>query len=123
MGAVTIQQMADRVAQLLKLRLGVRGHGLEDRLARARRHLPRGVRAAGGRLASAAARAQNPKLLVQIDEQEVARDYDACLRYLMPLNRADRTRARVVGIALSILFSLLGVILLLVVVLRWRGLV
>ncbi len=121
MGAVTIQQMADRVGALLKLRLGVRGGDLTERMRRARRRLPRKVRIAGDRLAAAAARAQNPKLLLQIDDAEVASDYDTCLRHLNARGRGDRVRGRLVGSALGVVFSLAGVAFLLALVLKWRG--
>ena len=67
MSAVTIQQMADRVAQLLEERLGLGGRGLSVKLKRAGRTLPKKVRDSGRVLAQAAQKGQNPKLLGQID--------------------------------------------------------
>ncbi|MFD1809536.1 hypothetical protein ACFSHQ_19910 [Gemmobacter lanyuensis] len=60
MGAVTIQQMADRVAALLEDRLRIRGATLTDKARRARRQLPRRVRQAVDRLAAASEMARNP---------------------------------------------------------------
>ena len=54
MSALTIQQMADRVAQLLKERLGLGGKGLAAKMKRAGRLLPRKVRDAGKQLAVSA---------------------------------------------------------------------
>ena len=122
MGAVTIQQMADRIAALLEERLRIRGAGLGAKMRRAGRTLPRNVRQAGRRLAAAAAMAQNPKLLPQVDEGKVAADYDLCLRYLSGLSLWDRRKAVFVGTATSIIFILLAVALLTAGVLRWRGL-
>lgn len=123
MGAATIQQMADRIAALLEERLRVPGKGLSAKMRRAGRMLPRGVRHAGRRLAEAAAMAQNPKLLPQVDETRVAADYDLCLRHLSGLGLWDRRRAAVISAATQIAIILLAVALLTAGVLRWRGLI
>lgn len=121
MSAVTIQQMADRVAGLLEERLRIRGTGLEEKLRKAGRLLPRKVRSAAEFLAQAAASAQNPKLLLQIDNSAVAEAYDLCLRHLGGVDAGDRRRGLIVGVAASIAFSVLVVALLLGAVLYWRG--
>jgi hypothetical protein len=121
MGAVTIQQMADRIEALLEERLRIRGQGLAARLKAARRMLPRAVRDAGMRLALAAERAQHPRLLAQIDDARVAADYDLCLRHLSGLGRRDRRMAWLLDTAASVLVILLAVGLLMLGVLRWRG--
>ena len=72
MSAVTIQQMADRVAGLMEERLRIRGVGLAEKLRKGGRLLPRRVRVAAEFLAQAAAMAQNAKLLMQIDDGAVA---------------------------------------------------
>ncbi|NEX47061.1 hypothetical protein [Pseudotabrizicola algicola] len=82
MSAVTIQQMADRIAGLMEERLRIRGQGLSEKLRRGGRLLPRSVRAHARELADFAEKAKNPKLLVQIDQARVAACYDVCLRYL-----------------------------------------
>ena len=121
MGAVTIQQMADRVAALMQERLGLRGIGLAEKLRKGGRLLPRRVRAAADRLAEAAAMAQNPKLLLQVDEAMVAQNYDICIKHLGGMNAWSRRRAAMAGLAGSIAFSLLVVAALVVAVLVWRG--
>jgi hypothetical protein len=123
MGAATIQQMADRIAALLEERLRIPGKGLEAKLRSAGRILPRGIRQAGRRLAEAAAMAQNPKLLPQVDEGKVAADYDLCLRHLSGLSLWERRRTAVTATATSIIFILLAVALLTTGVLHWRGLI
>jgi hypothetical protein len=122
MGAATIQQMADRVAALLDERLGLHGGGLADRLRRGGRLLPRPVRAAAARLAEAAEMARNPRLLMQVDEARVAQDYDLCVRHLGAVDVAGRRRGVLLGIATSILTSLLVVALAALGFAYWRGL-
>lgn len=121
MSAISIQQMADRVAALMEERLGTGGKGLDAKLRKAGRSLPRKVRSAGEQLAQAAAMAQNPKLLLQIDHDAVAQAYDTCLRHLTAIPPGKRRMDRIVGIAASIAFSILVVAALLVAALRWRG--
>lgn len=121
MSAVTIQQMADRVATLMAERLHVKGSGLAEKLKKGGRLLPRKVRDAAGELAQAAQMSQNPKLLVQVNNQKVAEAYDVCVRHLNGLNRWQSRKGLLLGIASSVVFSLIVVGLLLLGVLVWRG--
>jgi hypothetical protein len=123
MSAVTIQQMADRVAALLQDRLGVKGKDLAEKLRRAGRRLPTAIRAEARYLDTAAAQAQNPRLMVQIDDARVAEAYDACVKYLNGVNRAARRRALLLNMLTSVAFSLFAVGLLLLAFLYWRGLI
>lgn len=120
MSAISIQQMADRVASLMEERMGARGKDLSAKLQRAGRRLPRKVRAAGEELAQAALMAQNPKLLLQIDHDTTSHAYDTCVRYLSTLARR-RWVDSAVAVAASIAFSVLAVVVILIAVLRWRG--
>ena len=121
MSAITIQQMADRVAGLLEERLQMRGVGLSEKLRKGGRTLPRRVRVAAEFLAQSAVVAQNAKLLMQIDNNAVAEAYDVCLRHLGGVDVGDRRRGAILGVAASVAFSVLMVALLFGAVLYWRG--
>ena len=123
MSAVTITQMADRVSALIEDRLGVRGRSLGDKLHKAGRRLPRRVREAARYLADAAEMAQNPKLLVRVDEGEVATAYDTCLRHLNTQNRGERRKTALLGALASAAFGVLVVTVLVIALAYWRGLV
>jgi hypothetical protein len=123
MSAISIQQMADRIASLMQDRLGARGTGLEAKLASCGRVLPRKVRHAAKAVAEAAAMAQNPKLLLQIDHATLAQNYDICLRHLMALKPYSGFWSGTLAVATSIAVSLLVLALLLIALLRWRGLI
>jgi hypothetical protein len=121
MGAATIQQMALRVAELMQEKLKIKGRTLDDKLRAAGRRLPKPVKEAAHQLALAAEQAKHPKLVMRIDEEIVAQNYDTCVRYLNGLDKWYRRREIMLSLTLSILLSLLGVVVLLLVVLRWRG--
>lgn len=121
MSAMTISQMAERVAVLMEERLGARGRGLDEKVRKAGRRLPRKVRDAAVALGDAALMAQNPKLLVRVDEGEVARNYDICVRHLTAIDRAGRRKTAVVNMIASAAFSLLLVLAAVVAYLVWRG--
>lgn len=121
MSAITILQMADRVAGLLEERLRIKGVGLAEKLGRGGRLLPRKVLVAAQFLAQSAAMAQNAKLLMQIDNNAVAEAYDICLRHLGAIDASHRRRGLILGVMASIAFSVLVVAMLLGVVLYWRG--
>lgn len=121
MGAITIQQMADRVAELLEERLGLKGDGLHAKLRKGGRMLPRKVLRAATDLADAAEQSYNAKLLMQIDEEAVATNYDICIKHLSGLNVWHRRKGVLLGVTTSVLFSLLVVAVLVLAVLFWRG--
>ncbi len=123
MSATTIQQMANRVAALMQDRLGIRGKDLSEKLRRAGRSLPAAIRAELRYLDTAAKQAQNPKLLVQIDDARVAEAYDACVKYLNEVGRAERRRTLLLNMLSSVAFSIFAVGVLLLAVLYWRGLI
>lgn len=121
MSAVTIQQMADRVAQLLEERLGLGGRDLSVRLKRAGRMLPKKVRDSGKVLAAAAHKAQNPKLLGQIDMGDVTEAYDVCVKHLIAIDPVGRRRDLFAGIIGSVGFGVLVLAVALFGFLAWRG--
>lgn len=121
MSAVTIQQMADQVANLLEERLHIKGKGLTEKLRKGGRLLPRKVRVAAEQLADAATRSQNPKLLLQINEAAVAGAYDICSKHLGKIDVADRRIGKVLRTASSMVISLTVVAAIVIGVLFWRG--
>jgi hypothetical protein len=121
MSAVTIQQMAERVSGLMEERLAVRGATLTDKLRKGGRLLPRRVRLAAGRLAKAGTYAQNPKLLLQVDEGEVSKDFDICVRHLTAINAGAGMRRMLGSMVTQVAFGLLVLGVAVIAVLKWRG--
>ncbi len=123
MSAVTIQQMVERVSALMEERLAVRGATLTDKLRKGGRLLPRKVRAAAMRLGVAGAHVQNPRLLLQIDEAVVSRDYDICVRHLTAVNAGAGMRRMLGSMVAQVAFGLLMLGVAVIAVLKWRGFV
>lgn len=121
MSAVTIQQMADRVAQLLEERLGLGGRDLSAKLKRGGRMLPKKVRDSGKLLAQSAQKGQNPKLLGQIDMGDVTEAYDVCVKHLIAINPVGRRRDMFAGMVGSVGFGVLILLVALFGFLAWRG--
>ncbi len=121
MSSVAIQQMADRVAQLLDERLGIKARDLASALRKGGRALPKRVREAAELLAASAAKAKNPKLIAKIDMGAVTEAYDACVRHLTtidPVGRRHDTFSDMVRfVGGGILLLTIGIIAVLV----WRG--
>lgn len=107
MSMVAIQQMADRVAQLLQEKLKLGGSDLQAKLRRGKRLLPRKVRDAAERLATAAEKSRNPKLMGQVDMGQVADAYDLCVRHLASIDPAERRRGTLVGMVESVRIGVL----------------
>lgn len=121
MSAVTIHQMAERVADMLEQRLGASGKDLTAKLRRVKRRLPRKVASAAQELADASERAKNPKLLVQINQTTVAENYDVCVRHLATVKAGGRARGLLISVAATLALGLLILAVVVIAVQRMRG--
>jgi hypothetical protein len=118
---MSIQQMSDRISDLLEERLGVGGKGLDRKLRRGGRFLPRPVRAAAMQLAEASAMAQNPTLRARVDHVQASTAYDLCLRHLNAQGMARGWRDIALSAARGAAFAVLVSASLFVAYLVWRG--
>ena len=121
MSSVAIQQMADRVAQLLEEKLGISGGDLAARLRKGGRLLPKRVREAAQLLSDSAEKAKNPKLLAQVDMGAVSAAYDACPKHLSTIDPAARRGDTLSGMVRIVGGGILLLTLGIIAVLVWRG--
>jgi hypothetical protein len=121
MGAASIQQMATRVAQLMEKRFGIRAATLQDALRKGGRKLPRKVLTAAKLLAQSEEQSKNAKLLIQLNEAEIAVAYDLCVSHLSKGSRRGDSRGRVISAAATLATIALVVSVALIALLRWRG--
>jgi len=118
-----LQARADRLARLIEEKLDVRGTGLEAKVHRAGRLLPRYVREDAGYIVRALQMSQTPKLARQVDERRLRRAFKSCERYLRAINEWERRWAITVSWLATNAFSFLAVVALIIGVLVWRGFV
>jgi len=122
MAEPTLQQMTAEIAELMRGRLGVRrGTGLEAKLRRAGRLLPRKVRRAAWALAEAERRAAHPKLMRQVDMAAMKAAHARVKAHLETIDPADRRWGTLLGILAPLAFNLLAIFAALVAWLSWSG--
>jgi len=113
----------DAASEKLRARIGVRGRSFAQRLRRAGRALPGPARQAGWRLVELQAMIAHPGMRRLVR----APDVDAALAelnmHLDKVNAGERRKDRLLGLAGGVVGNLLLLALLVIVVLRWRGLV
>ncbi len=117
----TTADLAEAVSLMLQQKLGVRGAGLEDKLARAGRRLPRRIRRRVAEIAEAEKREGNPKLARMTDPAALAQAFDEVEAHLNRIDVADRRWGAVLGMLGSVAISLLVVFAALVSYLVWQG--
>lgn len=117
----TTADLAEAVSLMLQQKLGVRGAGLEAKLARAGRRLPRRIRRRVAEIAEAEKREGNPKLARMTDPAALAQAFDEVEAHLNRIDVADRRRGAVLGMLGSVAISLLVVFAALVSYLVWHG--
>lgn len=117
-----LEARADRLAQLIEEKLDVRGNGLQAKIGRGGRKLPRAVREAGEQLLLAQRMAANPKLARQVDYPRIAAACDIAERTLGRIDPWERRKTIVVNWLAGNLFNLLVVLALVMVLIGWRGL-
>ncbi len=111
----------NRLAKLLEDRLDLRGDGLQAKLARAERRLPRHIRAELDAIVEAETLSAHPRLSRQIDHARLARRFDAVEHYLRNVSPWER-RGRLLQDWLA--GQAVNALLLAALVyglLRWRG--
>lgn len=121
MATTSVQQMADRAADLMEEHLKIRGKGLAEKLRRGGRLLPRKIRAQARLLAEAAEQARHPHLRLRIDMARTTEAYDSLCRHLTTLSRWERRRIAALNLLGGLAFNMLLLAALLIAVLLWRG--
>ncbi|WP_422828133.1 hypothetical protein [Thalassococcus sp. BH17M4-6] len=108
---------------MLESRFGARRGGLARRSGKVGRDLPRAVRHDLDRVSQAEIMLAHPKLALRVDQAAVLAAAERAEAHLTDVDARDRRRGRLLGMLGALVFNLLllGVILLLL--LRWRGLV
>lgn len=114
---------AEALSALLGERLGLRGPGVETRLARAGRKLPRRQRRDAREIAQVAGRIDHPRLARLHDPARLDAAFQSLGAHLKRIDPAARRRQAVLSVLAVILVNLMLVGLGLWALLHWRGLI
>lgn len=123
MDVAKIETQIREISDLLGDKLGVKGKTLETQSRRIGRLLPKKLRRDVTYLAQAQVLSQNPKLLRMVDELKVRQAHRVLVDYLQTIDPADRRKGALLSALGIVVFNLLVVFVVLVAVLRWRGIV
>lgn len=121
MGHKTVENMAETLSLLLYDKLRVKGDGLQAKITRAGRLLPRRIRQKATLIAEAERFAGNPKLARMIDETALNRAYKEVETHLNSIDVADLRKGRLINFFGLLSFNLLVVGALLLGFLVWKG--
>lgn len=122
MAGVTVDTLAESIAEALADKLGARGDTLERQVRRAGRKLPRGVRRDVLAVAGAQRLRGNPRLERQIDLGRLEAAERRVLAYLNTVNMAERRVTGFVNALAALVLSLIVVAGLAIGVMVWQGL-
>ncbi|NNK78805.1 MAG: hypothetical protein HKP40_08860 [Litoreibacter sp.] len=121
MEQVTVNQLAERISELLGERLGAKGKTLRARIGSAGSQLPRKVRKAALELVEAQEQAMDAGRALELDAQKVTGDYSTCLEFLKGIEPGEiRVKSRLRTTTL-IVIQLTLIVLALSAFLGWRG--
>ena len=112
-----------RIGDLLETRLGIKSGDIAARLRKATRHMPRRVKGRVRMLLDAMDMAGHPKLRLMLDMPALDAAASEVADWLQSVDPAERRKDLILSILASLSFNLIAVFTLVVVVLRWRGLV
>lgn len=121
MSLLTPQDRANQVATLMKKQLAVGGSGLDLKLRRGGRLLPRFVRKDAQYLADAALVSKNPKLRGLVDSGRVKKTHTNCVKHLKRVDKSKRRQDVFLSILRGIALGVLIPAALFTTVLIWRG--
>lgn len=118
--AETLEGQIDEIRALLSKKLGARGRDFPATLARARRRLPKALRAEGQLLAAALPMMAHPKLSLTLDTARLDQAARALREHLGAIDLAERRKTFWLGVLGAAAFNLLLVIVIFLAWLAWR---
>lgn len=118
---MTYQEQADHIAELIEAQLGIRGKGLERKMRKAGRMLPRSMHNQARMILDATRLEHSPKLSRQIDGDRVSKAFGILEKYLSEVDPWDRRKGKIIAFLTTNAFNLIAITAILIFVLLWRG--
>jgi len=112
---------SDRIATMMEERLGVRGKGLEAKLNRAGRRLPKWVRREAERLVQAERVLGHPKLMMQTDPVAINDAAKRREKYLKSVDPAERRKDAILGFLAVNSLNMLLIAASIIAYMAWLG--
>ena len=112
---------SDRIATMMEERLGVRGSGLEGKLNRAGRRLPKCVRREAERLVQAERMLGHPKLMMQTDPVVISHAAKRCEKYLKSVDPAERRKDAILAFLAVNSLNMLLIAVAFIAYMAWSG--
>ena len=116
---LTVQ--SERIATMMEERLGVRGKGLEAKLHRAGRRLPKWVRREAERLVQAEQMLGHPKLMMQTDPIAIRHAAKRCEKYLKSVDPAERRKDAILAFLAVNSLNMLLIAAAFIAYMAWSG--
>lgn len=107
----------------MRSKLGVRGGSLETQVARSGRLMPAGVRRAGQLIVQSQRAVDHPRLALMMDPAPLQGATRDMTQYLKGVDPKERRKTRALRWLAGLVFNLMAIAALLVLVLRWQGMI
>ncbi len=118
-----IQAQEARLLELAKEKFGVRAKTLGRAMKKIGRRVPARLHRQAEVLVAAQRLGGHPKLMMQVDAVAVKKAFDEIVAHLEAIDVTDRRKGAMLNLGAALSFNLLVVVVLVILVLRWRGLV
>ena len=118
------QAIADLISEtktLMREKLGVKASDFTRTTGKAKKHLPNKIYAQAMVLANAEKLSQHPKLRLTLDAPTLGLAAADVQGYLNDIDLADRRKGRILGMLGGLAFNMILFVVVLAVVLYWRG--
>lgn len=122
----TTQDIQAKEAQLLELakeKFGVRAKTLSRAMKKIGRRVPARLHRQAEVLVEAQRLGGHPKLMMQVDSVAIGKAFDEIVAHLETIDVADRRKGVLLNLAAALAFNVLVVVVLVTLVLPWRGLI
>ncbi|MGR3714073.1 MAG: hypothetical protein ACU0A6_13250 [Shimia sp.] len=123
MDAQTLDQKTDAVLSLARAKFGVRKRSLPKAMKKIGRRVPSWVHREAAVIDEARELAGHPKLMVHMDSARVQKAFDAITAHLQTIDRRERRVDRTLDVLGSLSFNLIVLTALVILFLRWQGLI
>lgn len=123
MTAQDIQAKEERLLELAREKFGVRSKSLAKAMAKIGRRVPSRLHKQADVIVEAGKFGGHPRMMMQVDGGAVTKAYNEIAAHLEAIDVADRRKGALLNLAAALSFNVMVVVVLVILILRWRGLI